>query len=83
MLLPKFLLTLACHVQGAAPRIGAVSALTFFTAYLPWLLYQKYYEPPGNRLLKMHLAGAPGVDSRGFIQALLVAYHQNGTTACG
>ena len=25
--------------------------------YLPWNLYQKYYDPPGDRLLKWHLAG--------------------------
>jgi hypothetical protein len=25
--------------------------------YLPWVLYQKYYDPPGDRLLKWHLAG--------------------------
>ena len=25
--------------------------------YLPWMLYQKFYDPPGDRLLKLHLAG--------------------------
>jgi len=25
--------------------------------YLPWSAYQKYVDPPGNRLLKIHLAG--------------------------
>jgi hypothetical protein len=25
--------------------------------YFPWMMYQKYYDPPGDRLLKWHLAG--------------------------
>jgi hypothetical protein len=25
--------------------------------YSPWMLYQKLYDPPGDRLLKLHLAG--------------------------
>lgn len=33
--------------------------------YLPWVSYQRYYDPPGDRLLKWHLAGTvhprPGV----------------------
>ena len=40
-----------------APRFIAamvVGAVLFMT---PWSLYQKYFDPPGDRLLKMHLAG--------------------------
>ena len=32
-------------------------AVTAVLLYLPWTLYQKLYEPPGDRLLKWHLAG--------------------------
>lgn len=35
--------------------IGALSAA--FILYLPWVLYQKYYDPPGDRLVKWHLGG--------------------------
>jgi hypothetical protein len=42
--------------------------------YLPWMLYQKFYEPPGDRLLKYHLAGAEDLDSRTFGQAVADAY---------
>lgn len=36
--------------------IGAAS-LAAVLLYLPWMLYQKYGDPPGDRLLKWHLAG--------------------------
>lgn len=31
---------------------------------LPWTIYQKVYDPPGDRLLKWHLAGVTELDSR-------------------
>lgn len=42
--------------------------------YLPWSLYQKYVDPPGNRLLKMHLGGVMQVDSRTTWQAISDTY---------
>lgn len=42
--------------------------------YLPWVLYQKFVDPPGNRLLKMHLAGVEPIDNRSFSEALVSAY---------
>ncbi len=42
--------------------------------YLPWILYQKLYDPPGDRLLKWHLAGVQGPDPRPFLQLLASAY---------
>ena len=43
-------------------------------AYLPWSLYQKFGDPPGDRLLKWHLAGVVQVDSRSFSTALVDSY---------
>lgn len=40
----------------------------------PWSLYQKFADPPGNRLLKWHLAGAVPVDPRPLGQTLREAY---------
>ena len=40
----------------------------------PWFVYQKGYDPPGNRLLKWHLAGVEGIDERGFGESLRTAY---------
>ena len=41
---------------------------------LPWSLYQHYFDPPGDRLLKWHLAGVVEVDARSFGSALRDAY---------
>ncbi|HEY7211008.1 MAG TPA: hypothetical protein VH477_12100 [Bryobacteraceae bacterium] len=42
-------------------RVTIRTALTILAAlslsYAPWFAYQKLYDPPGDRLLKMHLAG--------------------------
>lgn len=54
-------------------KIILVLALAFAT-YAPWMLYQKFYDPPGNRLLKMHLAGVSNIDPRPFSTTLMDAY---------
>ena len=54
-------------------RICAVG-LVAFVLYLPWILYQKYYDPPGNRLLKLHLASVENVDGRTFLEAVKDSY---------
>ena len=48
--------------------------LSFFCFYLPWILYQKIYDPPGDRLLKWHLAGYIYPTPRSFPQVLTKAY---------
>lgn len=40
----------------------------------PWSLYQRYFDPPGDRLLKWHLAGLVNVDDRPFTAVLAEAY---------
>lgn len=45
-----------------------------FVLYAPWLAYQRWYDPPGDRLLKWHLAGVIEIDDRPFLDALLTAY---------
>ena len=52
---------------GATVLAGAV-------CLLPWSLYQKLADPPGNRLLKWHLAGVVDVDARSLPQALRDSY---------
>jgi hypothetical protein len=52
-----------------------LATLSFaFILYLPWTLYQKFYDPPGDRLLKYHLAGVESVDSRSFLEAAKASY---------
>jgi len=52
--------------------LSGILMLSFFL--LPWTIYQKFYDPPGDRLLKWHLAGATKLDSRPFLQVLTQAY---------
>ncbi len=51
-----------------------LAALVFLAAAAPWLAYQRLYEPPGNRLLKWHLAGVEARDARGLGETLRTAY---------
>ncbi len=53
---------------------AALALPIFVAAIVPWMLYQKFYDPPGNRLLKMHLAGVMEPDPRSTFQALQDAY---------
>lgn len=50
----------------------AVAALVML--YLPWIGYQQFADPPGNRLLKYHLAGVMKPDGRGFVETMRDAY---------
>lgn len=45
---------------------------------LPWIAYQKLYDPPGNMLLKLHLAGQAKPDERGLGQTLRENYARLG-----
>lgn len=56
----------------------AAAILAFEVLAAPWMVYQKVYDPPGNRLLKMHLAGVKSVDERTFSKALGDSYRKIG-----
>jgi hypothetical protein len=56
--------------------ILAGAAFVLLTA--PWTAYQKLYNPPGNRLLKWHLAGQIPLDRRGFVETLCDNYERAG-----
>ena len=43
--------------------------------FLPWSLYQKLYDPPGDALLKLHLAGV--IDRNRSLSSLLMASYAN------
>lgn len=63
------------------PRLRFLLACAggLIVSYLPWMLYQKYYQPPANALLELQLAGgpkeAPGTPTS---TAILNAYRQIG-----
>jgi hypothetical protein len=46
----------------------------------PWSAYQKYGDPPGNRLTKWMLAGVPEIDDRGTSEAVIDSYREAGVT---
>jgi hypothetical protein len=48
----------------------------------PWLAYQRFYQPPGDRLMKMHLAGVddPG-DTRSVLATIVDQYKAVGVRA--
>lgn len=78
LMLPLILplaLTLLWRVRGASRwLLAGGAALAVVVAYLPWLLYQRFLYPPGDRLLKWHFAGVIPIDDRPFLQALVDQY---------
>ncbi len=44
----------------------------------PWSAYQKYGDPPGNRLTKWTLAGVVEIDNRGILESLRDSYAEAG-----
>jgi hypothetical protein len=59
-------------------RWVAVSLLVGVAIVGPWSAYQKYGDPPGNRLTKWMLAGVPEVDDRGTTEAIIDSYREAG-----
>lgn len=55
-------------------RGAVVSALAFVAVAAPWSAYKQFVDPPGNRLMKWHLAGATEVDGRSSLEAIGDAY---------
>jgi hypothetical protein len=55
-------------------RSWALVLSLFLLLALPWIAFQKFYAPPGNRLIKWHLAGQVDIDQRGTWQTLKDSY---------
>lgn len=51
-------------------RYWGMAGLVGVLYLAPWTFYQKFGDPPGNRLLKWHLAGVAEIDGRSFGQTL-------------
>jgi hypothetical protein len=65
------------HWPGLARLLLGAAIIALFL--LPWQAYQEYYDPPGDRLLRAHLANA-GPDSRSLLEAISDAYRWNAST---
>jgi len=58
------------------PRLLGGAALAAFLLYAPWMAYQRWADPPGDRLLKYHLAARTAVDPRGALAVISEAYRR-------
>lgn len=59
----------------ATLRYSAAALLVFTVLYAPWVHYQRYVDPPGDRLIKWHLAGVETAgDNRSPLTAIMDAY---------
>lgn len=56
----------------------AVAAAVGIVVMAPWSAYQKYGDPPGNRLTKQTLAGVAEPDDRGTVEAIRDEYGKAG-----
>ncbi|MEX2106806.1 MAG: hypothetical protein WD810_07895 [Solirubrobacterales bacterium] len=56
---------------GVAAAVGIV-------LMAPWSAYQKYGDPPGNRLTKWTLAGVVEIDDRGVLESIRDSYSEAG-----
>jgi len=56
----------------------AIGLLTGALLIGPWTAYQRYGDPPGNRLVKWMLGGAGDVDRRTALRAITLGYRRAG-----
>lgn len=68
--------TVLCLGRKLPPRRLMLSAAAaIMLLWLPWILYQKLYDPPGDLLMKLHLAGTLD-QKQAFLPLLIHAYHR-------
>lgn len=64
------------HRKPSQPSALLVLVLAFAALYLPWMVYQHEFAPPGDRLAKWHLAGQIPITSDSFLEVMKNAYSQ-------
>ncbi|HEY5078708.1 MAG TPA: hypothetical protein VII43_02630, partial [Opitutaceae bacterium] len=64
----------AARMRRIPLRSWAAAAAVFAALVLPWMAYQRYYNPPANLLLKWHLGGANIPDARGTWETIRSGY---------
>ncbi|WP_382307447.1 hypothetical protein [Herbiconiux sp. UC225_62] len=62
-------------VRAALRSIG-IGVGIGLVVYAPWIAYQRFVDPPGDRLLKWHLAGVTAIDPRPFLDVVSDEYSQ-------
>lgn len=72
-------LALIAAVRGLPSwRWIGIAALVAIVVMAPWTAYQKYDQPPGDRLLKWSLAGVTEIDERGTVETIVDSYREAG-----
>lgn len=74
---------LACSLlflrRCPSPRFLLAMAAAALLTYAPWVLYQKFYDPPGDRLVKFHLAGVQEPHPEvGLVNLMISSYKKAG-----
>jgi hypothetical protein len=90
-LLALAMLSHGSSVFGIIPLVGlaiyrglpgwrwvAAAALAGLALMAPWIAYQHYANPPGNRLLKWQIGGDIELDSKGTLEAIEDGYSEVG-----
>jgi hypothetical protein len=55
-----------------------VAALVGLLLLVPWAAYQRYADPPGDRLLEWQLGGSLAIDDRGALETIVDGYSEAG-----
>ena len=63
-------------VRAYRLRLGelVIAGFSAIITYFPWIIYQRLIDPPGDRLIKMHLAGIMDVQPGSALLAIKDAY---------
>ena len=76
--IPLILFVAAGRQRWPGWRWLAVAALVGTVLLVPWAAYQRYGDPPGNRLTKWMIGGFSGIDGRGALETVASGYRQAG-----
>ncbi|MEX3967256.1 hypothetical protein AB4Y42_34365 [Paraburkholderia sp. EG286B] len=55
-------------------RLIVICAVSSVVLYAPWMAYQKYFDPPGDRLVKWHLANLHEISPEKPLEAIVGSY---------
>jgi hypothetical protein len=61
-------------------RRAAIAIVIAAAMVTPWILYQRLYAPPGNRIMMASIAGEATITGRGFVEAAVGNYRELGMT---
>jgi hypothetical protein len=76
--LPPLLVLLVSKYYYPGTKILLSATAIALLLYVPWMSYQHFYDPPGNRLMKWSLAGDARVDDLSFGTDLKDGYSKAG-----